>query len=190
MIQLQILKNFFSPEELLYITEYTEPLLLDQRTRQAVDLRLNPKSLEDRIVNTMRSFAQEKNIDLSEGDCLEKIKISKYSPGDFCHIHTDSTPVNDGTKVWSTCRKVTFITLLNDDFKGGRLLFSGLASALTADMEADTEFVRMDGREYYCPDIKPGDLVIFPSWYMHMVTEVESGVRRSMQGWLLGPYWT
>jgi len=189
VIQLQILKNFFSPEELLYIIEYTDPLLITKKTRQAVDLRLNPKSLEDRTVDAVRSFAQENNIHLSEGDCLEKIKVSKYSPGQYCHIHTDSAPFNDGTKVWSTCRKVSFITLLNDDFQGGRLFFSGLTSSLNADME-DPDFELIDGREYYGPDIKPGDLVIFPSWYTHQVTEVTSGIRRSLQGWLLGPYWT
>lgn len=66
-------------------------------------------------------------------------------------------------------RKLTVLLFLNDDFEGGRL------------------FVQ-DGNERMYPPQKAGDVVIFPSFLLHGVEPVTSGVRRSLVTWMVGPW--
>jgi len=67
------------------------------------------------------------------------------------------------------CRKLTVIAFLNDDFEGGRL------------------YLRHGVDKTY-PSQEPGDVVIFPSFLLHGVEPVISGIRRSIVTWLIGPY--
>tara|TARA_S200002703_G_scaffold138524_1_gene128765 strand:+ start:1479 stop:2600 length:1122 start_codon:yes stop_codon:yes gene_type:complete len=66
-------------------------------------------------------------------------------------------------------RKLTIITLLNDEYEGGQLYFQY-------------------GHQKIYPDLKPGDVVVFPSFILHGVEPVTSGIRRSIVTWLVGPY--
>ena len=40
------------------------------------------------------------------------------------------------------------------------------------------------------PDTDQGDVVVFPSWQPHKVTELETGIRRALVVWYYGPFWT
>jgi len=66
-------------------------------------------------------------------------------------------------------RKLTVLLFLNDDFEGGRLFIQ-------------------DGHERMYPPQKAGDVVIFPSFLLHGVEPVTSGVRRSLVTWMVGPW--
>lgn len=67
-------------------------------------------------------------------------------------------------------RKLTCILILNNDFEGGKLYFQ-------------------NGKEKTYPEQNPGDLIVFPSFLMHGVEPIVSGIRRSIVTWLVGPYW-
>lgn len=67
-------------------------------------------------------------------------------------------------------RKLTCILILNDDFEGGKLYLQ-------------------HGRNKMYPSQEPGDLIIFPSFILHGVEPITSGIRRSIVTWLVGPYW-
>ena len=65
-------------------------------------------------------------------------------------------------------RKLSCSLLLNDGYEGGELQFD------------------------HChrkPSISPkrGEIVIFPAWLPHRVTQVTSGTRKSLVGWAWGP---
>jgi len=69
----------------------------------------------------------------------------------------------------STCRKLTVLAFLNDDFKGGR-------------------FYIQDGHERTYPPQSKGTILVFPSFMLHGVEDVEEGTRYSAVCWMAGPF--
>jgi len=67
-------------------------------------------------------------------------------------------------------RKLTCILILNDDFEGGKLYLQY-------------------GKDKTYPSQESGDLIIFPSFLLHGVEPITSGIRRSIVTWLVGPNW-
>jgi len=65
-------------------------------------------------------------------------------------------------------RKITVLAFLNDDFEGGKL------------------YLQNHSEKIYPPQ-KQGTVLVFPSFLMHGVEPVTSGVRRSIVIWLVGP---
>lgn len=72
------------------------------------------------------------------------------------------------TKPTQDCRKLTALVFLNDEFEGGR-------------------FYIQDGHEKKYPPQKAGTVVVFPSFLLHGVENVISGVRYSLVTWVVGP---
>ena len=66
------------------------------------------------------------------------------------------------------CRKLTILAFLNDDFDGGKL------------------FLKV-GHEKIYPPQSAGTVIVFPSFILHGVEPVISGIRRSIVTWLVGP---
>ena len=64
-------------------------------------------------------------------------------------------------------RKLTIILFLNNDFEGGRLYIKA-------------------GKEKMYPPQDTGDVVIFPSFFLHGVEPVLSGTRHTVVSWLRG----
>ena len=67
------------------------------------------------------------------------------------------------------CRKLTVLAFLNDDFKGGR-------------------FYLQNGHEKYYPPQSKGTILVFPSFIMHGVEDVEEGNRYSVVCWMVGKF--
>ena len=67
------------------------------------------------------------------------------------------------------CRKLTVLAFLNDDFQGGKL------------------FLQVGDDKIY-PQQNKGTIIVFPSFVLHGVEDVISGIRHSVVCWLLGPY--
>jgi len=61
------------------------------------------------------------------------------------------------------------LVFLNDDFEGGRLFLQ-------------------NGHEKIYPPQKAGTALVFPSFILHGVEPVTSGIRRSVVTWLVGPW--
>lgn len=78
------------------------------------------------------------------------------------HVDTEHKHGND-------CRKLTALAFLNTDFEGGEFYING------------------DGIKLY-PQIKKGDVIVFPSYLIHGVEPVLKGTRYSCVAWMLGPY--
>lgn len=67
------------------------------------------------------------------------------------------------------CRKLTVLAFLNDDFKGGR-------------------FYLQSGQERMYPPQSKGTVLVFPSFMMHGVEDIEDGTRYSAVCWMLGKF--
>lgn len=82
------------------------------------------------------------------------------------HIDTflSNTPEN-----LINCRKLTVLAFLNDDFKGGKF------------------FLQTESEKFYPPQSK-GTILVFPSFILHGVEDVEEGTRYSTVCWLVGPW--
>lgn len=67
------------------------------------------------------------------------------------------------------CRKLTVLAFLNDDFKGGK-------------------FYLQNGHEKYYPPQSKGTVLVFPSFLLHGVEDIEEGTRYSAVCWLVGKF--
>lgn len=67
------------------------------------------------------------------------------------------------------CRKLTILLFLNDDFEGGKL------------------YLQLGDKKIYPPQ-SVGTVLIFPSFLLHGVEPVTSGIRRSVVTWLVGEW--
>ena len=67
------------------------------------------------------------------------------------------------------CRKLTVLAFLNDNFKGGK-------------------FFLQDGQNRYYPPQSKGTVLVFPSFIMHGVEDVEEGERFSVVCWMVGKF--
>ena len=102
---------------------------------------------------------------------IEPLQYSEYGVGGEYGWHRDIhvNPYPNGL-----VRKVSFSTLLNQDFEGGEF-----------DIETRNPFEK---KRYDTFDLsKKHNTVIFPSHMWHRVRPVKTGVRKSIVGWVLGP---
>lgn len=67
------------------------------------------------------------------------------------------------------CRKLTALAFLNDNFDGGKFFF-------------------MLGHEKIYPEQKAGTVLVFPSFLVHGVEKITSGIRYSVVTWMSGPW--
>jgi predicted 2-oxoglutarate/Fe(II)-dependent dioxygenase YbiX len=67
------------------------------------------------------------------------------------------------------CRKLTVLAFLNDNFKGGK-------------------FFLQDGHKRFYPPQTKGTVLVFPSFIMHGVEDVEEGKRFSVVCWMVGKF--
>ena len=100
---------------------------------------------------------------------IEPLQYSEYGVDDEYGWHRD---VHDEPYSNGLVRKVSFSTILNDDFEGGEF-----------DIETKNP---MDKKRYETFESKEYNTIIFPAHMWHRVRPVKSGVRKSIVGWLLG----
>ena len=87
-----------------------------------------------------------------------------YPAGGRYTAHTDTFLAHG-----DDCRKLTVLAFLNDDFKGGR-------------------FYIQNGHEKYYPPQSKGTVLVFPSFLVHGVEDVEEGTRYSVVCWMVGKF--
>jgi PKHD-type hydroxylase len=102
------------------------------------------------------------------------IQYTQYNKGDFYKWHTDMD-ICDINEPDQLVRKLSFtVQLTNDDeYTGGNLEF--------ADFDDNTY-------RFLVPKSR-GTVIVFDSRTPHRVTPVESGIRKSLVGWVVGKRW-
>lgn len=95
---------------------------------------------------------------------MEAFQYTSYSPDDKYGWHMDKGPKTPGH------RKLSFTLQLSDpsEYEGGDF-----------EINAGTEILQMAKSR--------GQMIVFPSWMLHQVTPVTSGIRRSLVAWAYGP---
>ena len=111
--------------------------------------------------------------DISHID-TDMIQYTQYDKGDFYNWHTDMDlcDINEPDQL---VRKLSFtLQLTNDDeYTGG-----------------DLEFADFDDSTYrFLVPKSRGTVIVFDSRTPHRVTPVESGIRKSLVGWVVGKRW-
>lgn len=139
---------------------------VDKTVRDTKKIQL---ALDKSIGATMAGiglYANKKiwNFDITHANQAEFLK---YDHQGHFSAHLDSVLEEVGTQ---EMRKLTCILILNDDFEGGKLFLQY-------------------GQQRVYPSQEPGDVIIFPSFLLHGVEPIVSGIRRSIVTWLVGPYW-
>ena len=119
-----------------------------------------PKWMQETIANTT-NFVNEENYNFDLGQEIE-IKLLRYDSGGHYKTHIDI-----GQKGMESRRKLSFTILLNDSYEGGKLNFIGMKDRLESNP-------------------KIGDMIAFPSYLLHEVEPVTSGIRWVLVGWCIG----
>ena len=101
---------------------------------------------------------------------IEPLQYSEYGVGGEYGWHRD---VHEKPYPNGLVRKMSFSTILNNDFEGGEF-----------DIETKNP---ADKKRYDTFDNKKHNTIIFPAHMWHRVRPVKSGVRKSIVGWVLGP---
>jgi PKHD-type hydroxylase len=93
----------------------------------------------------------------------EPLQLGRYQQGDHYQWHQDNGPEKFST------RKLSIVLQLSkpEDYKGGELQFFGYES------------------DKVCTG--QGDLILFPSFNPHRVTQITEGERYSLVAWISGP---
>jgi PKHD-type hydroxylase len=89
----------------------------------------------------------------------------KYDVDGHYHAHVD-TFIDPN---FPECRKLTVLVFLNEDFEGGKLFL-------------------LNGAGKIYPPQSAGTCLVFPSFIVHGVEPVTSGIRRSIVTWMVGPW--
>jgi PKHD-type hydroxylase len=121
-------------------------------------------------VREISKFANENYFKINISQYSKENHFIRYDSGGKFEQHADTiwnADVKDLDK--KPVRKLSCITLLNDDFTGGKLA------------------LWYTGNRYSFP-FNAGDVIFFPSYVQHKVDPVESGVRYSLVSWSYGEF--
>lgn len=174
-----VIENAFTPEECEAIIEIGEQAYLFEGLVGGAD-NIKRKHIRDSLVGffdyseetewlyiKMSEYVREANNEFWNFDLIgfgDNMQYTKYFGGGGHYTwHAD---------IGETCshRKISTVLQLSDenDYDGGELQFFGGPEISTMSKEL-------------------GTLVMFPSYMIHRVTPVNSGVRKSLVSWVSGP---
>ena len=155
------------------------PTTVDKKNRTSKTAWINDQWLYDLIW----PYMEKANAQSGWGydiKAAESFQITQYEKGGFYNFHKDGKSDNLGAYdtpenkfLHGNVRKLSMSIILNDDYEGGGFEF------VTLDKEASN---------IYTPDFnKVGSVMVFPSFIMHRVKPVTTGIRYSLVTWFLGP---
>lgn len=100
---------------------------------------------------------------------IEPLQLTRYvAPNGHYDFHLDGTGIGYADEN-GLVRKLSMVCLLNDksEFEGG-------------------DFEMKIGNDAYKIDLNKGDVVVFPSYFLHRVSPVTKGTRYSVVAWAVG----
>ena len=178
--------GFFTDEEIKLITEYCENKKMEKgavigKENEAIlnkirisNVNFTTPDEENRwIFDKFNFFIQMINEKFYGFDLVgyNSFQFSTYKSKEKGKYgwHTDSFFGREGLNKEGFHRKLSMSFLLNDDFEGG-------------DFEINT------GNPLKV-ELKKGRAIFFPSFFLHQVTPVTKGTRKSIVIWVDGPRW-
>lgn len=170
MNEIIIVDNFLSKEESIeLLNKCNSELTLSDATigdygnlntnlrKSSVSFIKHLGSLNDKLTKTLYDKVKVKGGSITK---LGSFQFTKYNTGDFFEWHTDSNETSFSDRYYSV------VILLNDEYNGGILQIKTVDDS-TIDIEK-----------------KIGTLIMFPSFLLHRVTNIEDGIRYSIVNWV------
>jgi len=142
----------------------------DTDIRESKQVSINHNNPVVEKVREISKFANENYFKINISQYAKENHFIQYDNGGKFEKHTDTiwnADVKDLDK--KPVRKLSCITLLNDDFTGGKLALWYTGNRYSFLFNA-------------------GDVVFFPSYVHHKVDPVKSGVRYSLVSWSHGEF--
>ena len=183
-------RNFLSKDECNRIIEEGEKDLKIATINPKEQERLNSKNelrntkvgfirngspvqdLMEKIINHMMLVCVEAyGVYLTD---VEPIQYAKYTKGMFYDWHVDSASTIDDLKVFR--RDISASLILNEKKE-----YTGSSLQMVLNNSIDKKTNNFDPQDVENQD--QGTLIIFPSSFIHRVTEVETGTRKSLVLW-------
>jgi PKHD-type hydroxylase len=171
----------FTLEELDQIIEHTSKLGLmpgiDRGNVRKSDINFMHPNKDNYWIferfNDALDYMNEKyfNFDINGYEFIQYSTYEADKDGRY-DFHIDMA-LGEMMKDWHENRKLSMTLLLNEpgvDFEGG-----------------DFEFNTCGDNRTERPKMRKGTLILFPSFMMHRVTPVTTGIRKSLVIWLTGP---
>lgn len=179
-------KEIFTPEECKQLIEDTEKKYKYLVAGVGVDedkvipgvrnshiIWLKDKSLYNKISSAV--------IDINKKDYeykltyLEPIQFTRYLRQHHYDWHNDGIKARDmSPKRKNLVRKISCTILLNDDYTEGDLVLQDPLEPGLCENSID---------------LRPGEMLAFPSYIMHKVNPVATGKRYALVAWFNGPPW-
>jgi PKHD-type hydroxylase len=142
----------------------------DKNFRDSNQVNINHDNPVVEKVREISKFANENYFKINISQYSKENHFIQYDSGGKFEQHTDTIYGADVADLNTRpVRKLSCITLLNDTFIGGKLA------------------LWYKGSRYSFP-FNAGDVIFFPSYVLHKVDPVESGVRYSLVSWSYGEY--
>ena len=142
----------------------------DKNFRDSAQVNVNRDNPVVEKIREMSKFANENYFKINISKYAKENHFVEYDVGGKFDAHSDIIWMADVDNLdKKPVRKITCVTLLNDDFTGGKLA------------------LWYTGKRYSFPFNK-GDVILFPSYIQHKVDPVESGVRYSLVSWSYGEF--
>lgn len=162
----QIIKSFEKNDE-----KIIDAALVGDRVDKSIrDTKKIQATFDQGIGATLAGVALAANYDQWNFNITHsnQCEYLRYDKNGHFNSHVD-TFFADVSHRAADMRKLTVILFLNDDYEGGKLYLQ-------------------IGSERLYPDTSPGNVIIFPSFFLHGVEPIISGIRRSVVTWMAGPY--
>ena len=142
----------------------------DKDIRESKQINVSHNNPVVTRIREVSNFANENYFKINISQYAKENHFVEYDIGGKFEKHADiiwNADVNELNK--KPIRKISCITLLNDDFTGGKLALWYMGKRYSFEFNA-------------------GDIVFFPSYVQHKVDPVESGVRYSLVSWSHGEF--
>ena len=110
-------------------------------------------------------------------DWFESVQIARYKKNQHYSWHTDGAGDHFGAypdgNSKGKVRKISLVACLSNGYVGG-------------DLELALQEQEKENEILY-PEIKVGDVIVFPSYVFHRSTSISKGTKYSAAMWWLGP---
>jgi len=140
----------------------------DKRVRSSDLSWIHDKKLAATVYPYMQSANEQAGWNYDIRGLELPAQLTRYSKGQFDSCHRDSLGDHQNSEIMPI--KLSMSIILNDEFEGGGFEFVG------RNQERQPNF-----------DNKRGSICVFPSFMLHEVKPIVSGIRYSLVVWFVGP---
>ena len=142
----------------------------DKDIRESKQVNVNHNNPVVEKIREVSKFANENHFKINISQYAKENHFVQYENGGKFEKHADVIWGADVADLNNKpVRKLSCITLLNNDFTGGKLALWYMGKRYSFEFNA-------------------GDVIFFPSYIQHKVDPVESGVRYSLVSWSHGEF--